>query len=92
MSNFVRACRKSGAYDFTEKQVDDIARPFIRKYTNARIGGDIKGRGHSMAEAKGQRGKGGAGLRDQLYVVCEGSKKLSGKTKTSVTQRSQRHK
>ena len=90
LSTFVHTCRKSGAYDFTDQQVEDLAKHFIRKYTNARIGGDIKGRGHRMAELKGQRGKGGAGLRDELYVM--GGSRNKQTAKKSVTKGCQRKK
>lgn len=66
---FVTTCRKSGAYEFRDEQIEDVAKHFIRKYTNARIAGEIKGREQSLAEAKGYRGKGGASLRDKLYCV-----------------------
>ena len=65
--NFFAACRKCGAYDCTEEQMREFVKVFIRKFTNARLGGYVKAEGDRMAEQKGCRGKGGANLRDRLY-------------------------
>ncbi len=56
--------------------INAVSAMFIRKYTHARIGGYIRGRQEKNAERFGHRGKGGAGLRDKLYVMtsCKGKK------------------
>ena len=37
--DFITASQKSGAYDCTEAQIKEVAKVFIRKYTNAKLGG-----------------------------------------------------
>ena len=73
VQEFILTCKRCGAFDAPAKNLENLAKLFIRKYTNARIGGDIRNRGHRMAEDKGQRGKGGAGLRDELYFINKNS-------------------
>jgi hypothetical protein len=51
---------------------------FVRKYTHARIGGFISGNVQKRAEKMGKRDKGGANLRDKLYIVAAQSTSKQG--------------
>ena len=63
---------------------ETVVRTFVRKYTNARIGGYVAGGVQRNAESKGQRVKGGGNLREKLTHITN----ATAVTKTRGTKKS----
>lgn len=71
------------------QNIQTVVETFIRKYTNARIGGFVKGGAERHAEKKGQRFKGGGTLREKLtHVAGTKGNDLKKNTKGMKTDRS----